>query len=88
MKGFPFLSVIIFYLVFYSAALIYDNYKHSPTFVSHKKSDGFSCENGYYKYCRDMSSCREAKYYFNQCGISRLDGDNDGVPCERICGHR
>jgi hypothetical protein len=21
------------------------------------------------------------------CGLKRLDGDNDGVPCENLCGH-
>jgi hypothetical protein len=32
-----------------------------------------------------MSSCAEAQFYFRQCGLSRLDGDHDGVPCERLC---
>ena len=35
--------------------------------------------------CGQMSSCAEAMHYFRQCGLSRLDGDNDGVPCESIC---
>ncbi|MCG8378695.1 MAG: excalibur calcium-binding domain-containing protein [Proteobacteria bacterium] len=21
----------------------------------------------------------------NKCGLSRLDGDKDGVPCEKLC---
>lgn len=36
--------------------------------------------------CREMSSCDEARYYLDVCGLSRLDGDNDGIPCESICG--
>lgn len=36
-------------------------------------------------YCTGMSSCEEAQFYFRQCGVSRLDGDNDGVPCENLC---
>lgn len=35
--------------------------------------------------CSEMSSCAEAKYFLNQCGLKRLDGDKDGVPCERLC---
>jgi endonuclease YncB( thermonuclease family) len=37
------------------------------------------------KHCSDMSSCEEAKYYFEQCGVKSLDGDGDGVPCEKLC---
>jgi hypothetical protein len=36
--------------------------------------------------CKDMSTCAEAVYYSTQCGLSDLDRDNDGVPCETICG--
>lgn len=35
--------------------------------------------------CGEMESCEEAKFYLNRCGASRLDGDDDGVPCEAIC---
>ena len=35
--------------------------------------------------CREMVSCREARFYFTQCGKQRLDGDKDGIPCERLC---
>lgn len=44
---------------------------------------GLSC--GSKRYCTQMSSCAEAQFYFRQCGLSRLDGDRDGVPCERLC---
>ena len=36
--------------------------------------------------CREMSSCSEAHHYLNVCSIGRLDADNDGIPCESICG--
>lgn len=39
-------------------------------------------------YCKEMHSCDEAKFYLNQCGLSRLDGDGDGVPCEKLCSSR
>lgn len=38
------------------------------------------------RYCREMDSCEEARHYLSQCGVSSLDGDKDGVPCEKICG--
>ena len=28
-----------------------------------------------------MINCDEAKFYLTQCGLTRLDGDGDGVPC-------
>ena len=38
-------------------------------------------------YCREMSSCEEARFFLRQCGMTRLDGDGDGIPCERLCGN-
>lgn len=37
------------------------------------------------KYCSEMSSCEEARHYLAQCGIKTLDGNGDGVPCEKLC---
>jgi endonuclease YncB( thermonuclease family) len=42
-------------------------------------------ECGSKRYCREMTSCAEARYYLENCGRSSLDGDNDNVPCETIC---
>lgn len=36
--------------------------------------------------CGDLRSCDEAYFYLRQCGLRRLDGDGDGVPCEKLCG--
>ena len=33
--------------------------------------------------CRQMTSCDEARYFLTRCGVGSLDGDGDGVPCER-----
>ena len=46
-------------------------------------NSGFSC--GSKSTCGQMSSCEEAMFYLNQCGLTRLDRDRDGVPCESIC---
>lgn len=55
---------------------------HEDTLLN-TKSSGFSCSGK--RFCREMDSCDEAKFYLNQCGVHRLDGDNDGIPCEKIC---
>ncbi len=46
-------------------------------------SGGFTCAGK--RYCREMTSCEEAKFYLTQCGVSSLDGNKDGVPCAKLC---
>lgn len=55
----------------------------TPRLVPSAKDAARSC--GAKMYCTQMSSCEEATFYFAQCGLSRLDGDSDGVPCESLC---
>lgn len=55
----------------------------SSTSGSSAISGGFTCAGK--TLCGQMTSCTEAKYYLNTCGVSRLDGDKDGVPCESLC---
>jgi len=35
--------------------------------------------------CRQMKSCEEARFYLTQCGVSSLDGNQDGIPCNNLC---
>lgn len=35
--------------------------------------------------CGEMTSCDEARFHQEKCGVTRLDGDGDGTPCERLC---
>lgn len=44
-----------------------------------------SADCGNKTYCREMLTCEEAMHYLKDCGLTRLDGDGDGVPCESIC---
>jgi endonuclease YncB( thermonuclease family) len=37
------------------------------------------------KRCSGMASCEEARHYLKLCGPEKLDGDRDGVPCEKLC---
>jgi hypothetical protein len=32
-----------------------------------------------------MLSCEEAAFYLRNCGALRLDGNNDGIPCNGLC---
>ncbi|MCY3639842.1 MAG: thermonuclease family protein [Gammaproteobacteria bacterium] len=45
----------------------------------------FSCRK---RYCREMTSCAEARFHLETCGVRSIDGDNDGIPCEypSVCG--
>ena len=47
-------------------------------------SRSFTCSGK--RYCRQMHSCEEAHYYLQVCGVSSLDGNSDGEPCEMLCG--
>ena len=40
---------------------------------------------GQKQFCREMASCEEAMFYLKKCGVSSLDGNGDGVPCEALC---
>jgi endonuclease YncB( thermonuclease family) len=40
---------------------------------------------GQKRYCKEMGSCEEAKFYLSKCGLTSLDGNNDGVPCNSLC---
>jgi len=44
---------------------------------------GFRCAGK--RFCREMTSCAEARFYLERCGLHELDGDGDGVPCASLC---
>ncbi len=51
-----------------------------------KESGRFQCTGK--MYCSEMSSCAEAKFYLRNCPGTKMDGDNDGIPCEQQwCEH-
>ena len=47
------------------------------------ETEQFVC--GTKRYCKEMSSCEEARFYLEKCGLSGLDRDKDGIPCEALC---
>lgn len=40
------------------------------------------------RYCTQMTSCEEARFYLKNCGLQALDGNGDGIPCASLCGHK
>lgn len=49
------------------------------------ESSRFHCDGRVY--CSEMTSCDEAMYFLEHCPGVKMDGEDDGVPCERQwCG--
>jgi hypothetical protein len=34
-------------------------------------------------YCSQMTSCAEATFFLKNCPGTKMDGNNDGIPCEK-----
>lgn len=49
---------------------------------SSASATGGSCGK---RLCGQMSNCADAMFHLQQCGVSSLDRDGDGVPCESLC---
>ncbi len=41
----------------------------------------FSCDGK--THCSQMTSCEQATFYQRNCPGTKMDGDDDGIPCER-----
>jgi hypothetical protein len=41
----------------------------------------FKCDGRIY--CSQMTSCAEATYFLQNCPGTKMDGNNDGIPCEK-----
>ncbi len=37
-------------------------------------------------FCKEMKSCEETLFDLQQCKRKSLDRDQDGIPCEKLCG--
>ncbi len=44
-------------------------------------SSAFRCDGR--THCSQMTSCAEAEYFLRNCPNVRMDGNNDGEPCEQ-----
>lgn len=94
-KGASFLSRILPIVVIMGAWQIYDHLtdnNHRPetdpaaaVVEPFAETPAFECRGKVY--CSEMSSCEEAEFYLRNCPGTKMDGDNDGIPCERQCGY-
>ena len=46
-----------------------------------KPKVNFKCDGR--QHCSQMHSYEEAKYFIQHCPNTKMDGDNNGIPCEK-----
>ncbi len=88
-RSFNLLSVFIVIVV---AIFIYSKVSKEKTFIDQIKiptfgsqpveqTEQFQCLGKVW--CSEMSSYGEAMFYLRNCPGTKMDGDNDGIPCEQ-----
>ena len=80
------LPVLIMLAIAVLAFREYQNYERghlvsSSTPSPTENNSRFRCDGRIY--CSEMTSCAEAMFFLNHCPNIKMDGDEDGVPCER-----
>jgi cold shock CspA family protein len=77
-----FLSFVVVVLALCSVAFAV--YRYKPFVPKPSASSVFKCDGRLH--CSQMRSCKEAKYFLNNCPGTMMDGDHDGIPCEQdVC---
>lgn len=57
----------------------------NPAPASAQSGAQFKCDGR--KYCSQMTSCEEATFFLKNCPGTQMDGNGDGIPCEKQwCG--
>ena len=59
----------------------FENRKTAPAAMIPKN---YQCDGR--QHCSQMGTYEEAKYFIENCPNTKMDGDNDGIPCERQFG--
>lgn len=94
-----FLGIGIFGYKQYQKYEQYEPINNTPTFTQEARQEvryqptmrpiqtapaqnNFRCEAGK-THCSQMHSCAEATFYTRNCPGTEMDGDRDGIPCER-----
>ena len=81
---------IILVLLVFAGGYGYSQYErrtHTPVDVAapatlQSAPEGrFKCDGRIH--CSQMTSCAEATYFLKNCPGTKMDGDNDGIPCEQ-----
>ncbi|MEO7391922.1 MAG: excalibur calcium-binding domain-containing protein [Ramlibacter sp.] len=78
-----FLSIAFLFMVLSGIAYgVYRYYANGYSFTSAPSAPTFfKCDGR--THCSQMTSCKEAKFFLKNCPGTRMDGDNDGIPCEQ-----
>ncbi|HET8686786.1 MAG TPA: cold shock domain-containing protein [Methanosarcina sp.] len=63
----------------------HDQLKSDTPSISPRYSQKFVCDGR--QYCTQMTSCEEARYFLSHCPGVKMDGNNDGEPCEQQWCH-
>jgi hypothetical protein len=53
----------------------------TPPLSENKDASPFKCDGRVY--CSQMTSCAEATFFLKNCPGTKMDGDNNGIPCEK-----
>lgn len=92
-KSRPLAGVLPVLLMISLGLLVYDRFfartelrgNSTPLISSYteknESTNNYRCQGKVY--CSEMTSCKEAKFYLRNCPGTKMDGDGDGVPCER-----
>lgn len=54
--------------------------EHEPAQFRQSSASNFQCDGR--THCSQMTSCAEATFFIRNCPGTKMDGNNDGVPCE------
>lgn len=83
-SGFRFIPILLV-IAAVSAYSKFANHNDSSTGFTTiepiKPAQNFQCQGKVY--CSEMSSYDEAVFYLQNCPGTKMDGDNDGIPCEQ-----
>jgi Excalibur calcium-binding domain len=58
--------------------------ENSESASAARNSQNYRCDGR--QRCSQMGSYEEAKYFIENCPNTKMDGDRDGIPCERQFG--
>lgn len=56
---------------------------HRKPEIDRLPPESYTC--GSKRFCKQMNDCNEACFYLQQCGLTRLDGNSDEIPCSKLC---
>ena len=57
----------------------------APAVEAQRPDASFHCDGRVY--CSQMTSCEEAMFFLQNCPGVKMDGEGDGIPCEKQwCG--